>query len=42
MLKRILGETDIYFMADQIETPQQIELLVQSIATEFLEFDQVR
>ena len=42
LLKRVLNESDIYFMADQAESPQQISLLAQSIATKVPEFDQVK
>lgn len=42
LLKRIMGESDIYFMADQAESTQQITLLAQSIATKVPEFDQVK
>ena len=42
LLKRVLNESDIYFMADQAESPQQIALLAQSIATRIPGFDQVR
>jgi AAA+ ATPase superfamily predicted ATPase len=42
LLKRILGESDIYFMADQTESTQQIVLLAQAIATKVPEFDQVK
>ena len=42
LLKRVLNESDIYFMADQSESPQQIALLAQSIATRIPGFDQVR
>ena len=42
LLKRILGESDIYFMADQAESTQQIVLLAQAIATKVPEFDQVK
>jgi len=42
LLKRILGETDIYFMADQTESTQQITLLAQTIAIQVPGFDLVK
>ncbi len=32
LLKRVLTDTDVYFMADQTESTQQISLLAQTIA----------
>ena len=42
LLKRILTERDIYFMADQTESTQQITLLAQTIATQIEGFDVVK
>ena len=42
LLRRVLKETDIYFMADQTESTQQIVLLAQTIATEVPGFDLVK
>lgn len=42
LLKRVLSETDIYFMADQTETTQQITLLAQTIALQIQGFDLVK
>ncbi len=42
LLKRVLGDSDIYFMSDQAESAQQITLLAQTIATKIPEFDQVK
>jgi len=42
LLKRILGESDVYFMADQTESSQQIALLAQAIGTKIIEFDLVK
>jgi len=42
LLKRILSESDVYFMADQAESTQQIALLAQAIGTKVPEFDQVK
>lgn len=41
LLKRVLNEKDIYFMADQTEGTQQIALLAQTIATQVPDFDLV-
>ena len=42
LLKRVLSDTDIYFMADQTESTQQITLLAQTIATQVQGFDLVK
>jgi AAA+ ATPase superfamily predicted ATPase len=42
LLKHIITENDIYFMADQTETVQQIRLMSQAIATHFEGFDLVK
>lgn len=42
LLKHILTDTDIYFVADQTESTQQISLFAQSIAQQFTGFDQVK
>jgi AAA+ ATPase superfamily predicted ATPase len=42
LLKRVLTGNDIYFMADQTESTQQITLLAQTIATQVPDFDLVR
>ena len=42
LLKQILTDADIYFMADQTESTQQISLFAQSIAQQFTGFDQVK
>lgn len=42
LLKQILTDVDIYFMADQTESTQQITLFAQSIAEQFPGFDQVK
>lgn len=42
LLKHILTDADIYFMADQTESTQQITLFSQSIAHQFTGFDQVK
>jgi len=41
LLKQVLNETDIYFMADQSESPQQIALLAQTISSAVPGFDLV-
>ena len=42
LLRRVLSDTDIYFMADQTESTQQIALLAQAIATKVQGFDLVK
>jgi len=42
LLKHTLSENDIYFMADQTESTQQIALLAQTIATQVEGFDLVK
>lgn len=42
LLKRILRETDIYFMSDQTESTQQITLLAQTISAHVPGFDLVK
>ena len=42
MIKRILNEKDIYFVADQTESSQQIALLAQTISTKVKDFDLVK
>ena len=42
LLKQILREKDIYFMADQTERSQQIRLLAQTIANQIVGFDLVK
>ncbi len=42
LLRRVLSDTDIYFMADQTESTQQIALLAQAIATKVQGFDMVK
>ncbi|WP_243347131.1 ATP-binding protein [Parabacteroides sp. FAFU027] len=42
LLKRVLTETDIYFMADQTESTQQITLLAQTLSNVIPGFDLVK
>lgn len=42
LLKHILTDSDIYFMADQTERTQQITLFAQGIAQHFVGFDHVK
>lgn len=42
LLKHAMSDKDIYFMADQTESTQQITLLAQTIATQVKGFDLVR
>jgi AAA+ ATPase superfamily predicted ATPase len=42
LLKHILTDKDIYFMADQTESAQQITLLAQTIAVQIVGFDLVK
>ena len=41
LLKHILTDADVYFIADQTESTQQMRLLAQSIAEQYVGFDQV-
>ncbi len=42
LLKQVLSDTDIYFMADQTESAHQITLLAQTISTQVPDFDLVK
>jgi AAA+ ATPase superfamily predicted ATPase len=42
LLKKVIRDKDIYFMADQTERSQQINYLAQSISEKFSGFDQVK
>ena len=42
IIKRVLNEKDIYFVADQTESTQQIALLAQTISTVVKDFDLVK
>jgi hypothetical protein len=42
LLKKVIRDEDIYFMADQTERSQQINFLAQSISVKFHGFDQVK